>query len=446
MSNPIYSGNAILIKGIYNGASNYLKYDLKTAQWSAVTDAIYGVGEGSYSNNSIVYSIYTPTGYKLKKVNLNDASMKPLAKPEIFETKLTQLFANEEVLVNLNGLDTSFQVENYSKIKSLFNVHSWAPLGINIQNIEVGPGVTVMSQNALSTSVLTGGYQYGMTDGSHRYFADYSYKGFYPILNTSFSKTYFRDSVMADNDTVYYVKYSDLSIYNRVTFPFNFDKGKWIIRFQPQLAYEYRDITPSSENLIQLTDPKIHNIYGQLYFYNLMATSLRDLQSKWGLVVNLNYMSSPFKLEQMGQLASAESWLYFPGFLKNHGLRIYGGYQWKEFGLYSFSDQLAYPSGYLNYHNTQMVSGHANYVFPVLYPDLNMFEYVYVKRVKANAFYQYSAFKYQSATFDLSSVGVDLTANMHLFRFPIPFEMGVRYARRISYNDNYYQFLFKVNF
>ena len=446
MSNPVHTGNAILIKGIYNGASNYLQYDLKTAQWIAVTDAIYGVGEGSYSNKVFVYSNYSSNGYKLQRANMENVSLTPISKPEMYETKLTQLLAKEEVLVNLTGLDTSFQVQNYSKIKSLFNVHSWVPLGVNIQNIEVGPGVTLMSQNALSTSILTGGYQYGMTDGSHRYFADYYYKGFYPILNTSFSKTYFSDSILAENDTAYFVKYSDVSVYNSVSFPFNFDRGKWITRFQPQMAYEYKGITPSSENLIQLTDPKIHNLYGQLYFYKLLVTSLRDLQSKWGLVVNLNYMSSPFKSGQMGQLASAESWLYFPGLMQNHGLRIYTGIQIKEYGDYSFSDRLVYPTGYMNYHNTQMVSGHANYVFPLLYPDLNVFEYVYIKRLKANVFYQYSTFEYQNSQFDLSSAGVDLTANLHLFRFVFPFEMGVRYARRISFNDNYYQFLFKVNF
>ncbi len=446
VSFPVHCGDAIIIKGVYNNASNFLRYDLTTKQWTAITDAKYGVGEGSFKNSEFIYSNYTPNGYELQRVKNENLLNKQIQNPEIYETKLVKQLEKDEQIVNLTDIDTAFTVEKYSRLKYLFNFHSWAPLGINIQNIEVGPGVTLMSQNALSTTTLAGGYQYNIADQSNRYYADFSYKGFYPILNSKFSKTYYQKYIKDDSDSLHLVKYNDLSIYLSAYLPFNFDRGKWFRRFQPQIAYEYRDITPLAENTIKLTSPKIHSLYYQLYMYNLLRTSHRDLQSRWGQIFKFRYMSSPFNKGQMGWLASAEAWLYLPGIVKNHGLRIYGGYQLKEYGDYDFTDRIAYPYGYTYQANTQLVSVQANYQLPILYPDLNVFEYVYIKMIKANAFYQYLIYEYNNTKSELSSVGTDLTFDLHLFRFALPFEFGVRYARRLTYNDNYFQFIYKMRF
>jgi hypothetical protein len=93
-----------------------------------------------------------------------------------------------------------------------------------------------------------------------------------------------------------------------------------------------------------------------------------------------------------------------------------------------------------------MYSAHFNYRFPLLYPDLNIFEYLYIKRIKLNLFYQYSAYKNNGMQFDLQATGADLSADMHIFRFVFPVDIGIRYSRRITYGDNYYGLLFKMNF
>ena len=211
-------------------------------------------------------------------------------------------------------------------------------------------------------------------------------------------------------------------------------------RLQPKIAYEFT----AHEKDTELLSLKAHSFNYQLYFYNLRATSYRDMQSRWGQVFNFNYMSSPFDLGQLGKLASGETWLFFPGIIKNHGIQLYGGYQLKEYGDYNYTDRLIYPYGYQRVDNTQMMSAQANYKFPLLYPDLNIFELMYIKRIKSTVFYQYSVFEYNNVQTDLTSTGIDLTADMHIFRFVFPVEIGVRYARRLTYGDNYYQFLINM--
>lgn len=450
MSFPLHLGNAIVIKSVYNQVSNHLKYDLNKKEWTAITNVEYGVGEGSFGKNKYVYSSYTSDGYKLNSVIADSMFSKQIPKPEVFETKLVKNLSLTEDIVNFTNIDTTYNIENYSRLKNLVNIHSWVPVGvnlknINLQNIEVGPGVTLMSQNALSTSVLTGGYQYNLTDESHRYYVDYSYKGFYPLLNTSFSTTNYDNTIVDSAGDLRYLNNKEISFNTGVVLPLNFDRGKWTRRLQPKIAYEYFDIS-AYEMSNEVLMVKAHSFNYQLYFYNLRAVSYRDMQSRWGQVFNINYMSSPFNIGQLGRLVSGETWLYFPGILKNHGLQLYGGYQQKQYGEYNYTDRLNYPYGYQRKENTQMISVHTFYKFPVLYPDLNIFEFMYIKRIKSTFFYQYSGFEYNSIQSDLRSTGIDLTVDMHIFRFVFPFELGVRYTRRLTYGDNYYQFLFNMSF
>ena len=80
------------------------------------------------------------------------------------------------------------------------------------------------------------------------------------------------------------------------------------------------------------------------------------------------------------------------------------------------------------------------FLFFIILP-VNIFS---LAKQKANVFYQNSRVEYKEKSTVLSSYGADLTANLHLFRFVFPFEMGLRYARNIEYRTNYYQFLISV--
>lgn len=445
MSYPLHLGNAIVIKSVNNSVSNHLKYDLILKQWSAITDEQYGVGEGRFSDNRFVYTTYTPDGYKLINAFRDSLCNKQIEPPKVLDTDIVKQLALDEHKVDFSIIDTVYEVEHYSRFKNLVNIHSWAPIGVNMQNINVGPGVTLMSQNDLSTSVFAGGYLYNLTDESHRYFIDYSYNGFYPLINSKFATTYYAREELDNVGNIHSLDYNELSFYTGITAPLNFDRGKWIRRMQPNVAYEYMDVTVFEKD-IELLSIKAHSFSYRLYFYNLRATSYRDMQSRWGQKFSFNYMSSPFNTNQLGKLASGETWLYFPGVLKTHGLQFYGGFQLKEYGDYSYTDAVLYPYGYQRIDNTKMVSAMAYYKFPVLYPDLNVFEFVYVKRLKSTLFYQYSQFDYNSIKTEFISTGVDLTADVHIFRFPFPFELGVRYARRLRFGDNYFQFLIDMSF
>ena len=79
----------------------------------------------------------------------------------------------------------SYEAKPYSKAGHLLNFHSWFPFYGDIDEIQtdpstVKPGVTIMSQNHLSTLVSSIGYEY--SDGSHYFHSGIKWKGWYPVI------------------------------------------------------------------------------------------------------------------------------------------------------------------------------------------------------------------------------------------------------------------------
>jgi len=87
-----------------------------------------------------------------------------------------------------------------------------------------------------------------------------------------------------------------------------------------------------------------------------------------------------------------------------------------------------------------------DYKLPVLYPDLNIGPIVYIKRLKANLFYDYAEGKSPAGINTYQSTGIELTADMHIFRLLFPFDMGVRYIYLPDLQQSRFEFLFSIDF
>jgi hypothetical protein len=93
---------------------------------------------------------------------------------------------------------------------------------------------------------------------------------------------------------------------------------------------------------------------------------------------------------------------------------------------------------------------------PVWYPDINLGSLAYFKRITTNLFYDYSQAKFKLENNDThewvnsrktyQSTGVEVRTEVHFLRFIFPFNIGYRYAYRISDNKSSHEFLFSLNF
>lgn len=137
--------------------------------------------------------------------------------------------------------------------------------------------------------------------------------------------------------------------------------------------------------------------------------------------------------------------------VKHQGLNIYAGYQQRETSedkasWYKFSDLVAYPRGVTNAQDESLLSIRSTYALPIAYPDWSIGPVVYLKRIRANLFYDHAIGWDNNDRYTYNSAGADLLAEVHLLRFIAPFEFGVRYAYRIDDGTNYWAFLFSIGF
>ena len=77
-----------------------------------------------------------------------------------------------------------------------------------------------------------------------------------------------------------------------------------------------------------------------------------------------------------------------------------------------------------------------DYSLPLAYPDFSLGPIVYVKRIKANLFYDHGVGRDGGRNTLYDSVGAAVSADLNLFTLPFPFDLGVRYTYRLK-DDGY---------
>jgi hypothetical protein len=176
----------------------------------------------------------------------------------------------------------------------------------------------------------------------------------------------------------------------------------------------------------------------------------------FGIVLDGTFRHSPFGSLTAGQIKALQSVLYLPGLMKNHGIKIYGGAQQKESnGTLGFSDIVRYARGWGRINTTEIYTGGADYKLPLLYPEWNFFGLLYVRRIKASFFGDFTRLKgnfYQrgeiTGTFteDISSLGTEITFDVNMLRFYAPTEIGFRASYLPEMENVYFNFLFSIDF
>jgi hypothetical protein len=247
---------------------------------------------------------------------------------------------------------------------------------------------------------------------------------------------------------------TDASI--NVHLPLNFTKGVFQRRLLPEVSYNLTSYKHNESTYHAFFQGEFHSTTYRLYYHQLLKQSYRDVFPDFGFVLDFTFRNSPFGTERFGERTTAQSILYLPGILKNHGLKFYVGYQTKKFeGIRSFSDAIRYPRGWGRTNTRKMYSASADYKMPLIYPDWNLAGLLYVKRSSISLFADAARLKgnaFQDGviagtyTKDISSFGSELTFDVNFLRFYAPANIGVRSSYLPEKKQVYFDFLFSINF
>lgn len=477
LRNPVYCKDKIVFSADFSGIDNLYELDLSTGKITQTVSVPFGANYPTCSetNDKLYFSNYNSNGYQIAAVSFDNKNTKmPVDNIQLQSNHLAEHLASQEKgLPDFTTSDTTFFAsKKYSKLGHLFNFHSWAPAYIDVNSYEIRPGVSFFSQNKLGTAETRLGYDYNINDKTGRYKLAFNYLGWFPEITTELSigneaSNYYlitntlnqRNQVIRQDTTIERLTWREIAADINLRLPFNFSKGKYQRIFYPEVEYSLVSTSKPDSALKNLYPGNYQALSYRIYCYNLLRQSNQSIMPKWGQVLDIVYRNTPMGNTDLGTLSGVQSVLYFPGFAKNDGFRIYQGFQSKKFSnsRYNFSNFVRTPRGFYSYQSNKMYSLSADYKFPICYPDFSVGKLAYIKRIKSTAFYDYAWLSVptrdkdgviypNSLEMNMKSLGVELTSDLHILRFFAPIEIGVRSIYRPDYQDFQFNILFSIDF
>jgi len=450
ISNPVFAGQYVLYNGAYSGIENIYAVDTSTLARSRVTSSAFGARNAKYNQhlNRLLYAEYTSNGYRPVEAEFKPSAWVPVDQVGNLSPGLYKWLLPQEAGVTDSATigSTLYKSENYSKARHLLNFHSWAPAYIDFNSSEFSSGVSVMSQNELSTATTVAGYNWDIAEKAGRLKLNFEYSGWYPVIDfgVSTGKRAATETISEAKETRY--TWNETELNGGVKVPLFFYHRHSYTFIQPSIHTTYTYITENRSVDTAKVTGSVHTIDYRFFGYNYLKKSSKDIYPRWGQALDLNLRHSPFGNNDLGNILSAEATFFFPGIIKHHGLRVYTALQRRVKSAYQYASLINSPRGYGVFNDKWMYALACTYKFPFWYPDASAGPVVYVKRVKAALFYDlsftgdYGSFKKYDAT------GIELTADMHLLRFLFPFDLGLRIGYLPESSKFFTDFLFSVNF
>ncbi|OIO99480.1 MAG: hypothetical protein AUJ97_08795 [Bacteroidetes bacterium CG2_30_32_10] len=431
ISMPKFYENFIIYNAAYSGIDNIYAIDTISKQKYQITSALYGAENACISPNkeSIAYSEYTAKGFKLVEATIDSTKWIKFDTITNTSIKLYETIANQEEIIKEDTVfaDSTYITKKYSKTKNLFHFHSWAPLCINAENASISPGVSILSQNILSTAFTSIGYKYNRIEKTGTHFINFTYKGLYPIIDFKISNGDRASSYLTVNNEDIHFTWNETKVITGINVPFNISKGLFYRLIEPKINISNTFIQHNKSTPANYISGAIHIMEYSIFFYNQIKSAEKDMRPRWGQTVELKYYNTPFKGLNLGEIYAISSNFNLPGIIKHHSLKLSIGFQNKNYGTYTYSDIIAFPRGLTSIKNQKMKTLFVNYKLPLAYPDFSIPNIIYIKRIKANLFYDYAVFINNSKSNTYKSIGTEVTMDFHLFRFIAPIDAGLRF-------------------
>jgi hypothetical protein len=411
---------------------------------SCITRSKFGINDISLNGNNILFCNYTASGYNISQSGIKDFSDN-IEKGTESSTFLINRFEKYSTSAE-NASIKNYSPEPYRKYQHLFRFHSWMPFFADIDEIKndpasIRPGVTLMSQNQLSTLITTVGYEYS-ANKEHLLHTAIIWKGWYPVLESRIE--YGGDpGVLTGGETTTQPENlkNGLRAVNRIYLPLRYTSGRFIQYLQPSITYDYRN------NYVYLKEDGKYDygqglVSGRLFFSNYYRSSMRDIYPRWAQTVDFNYTFAPFNSSIYPDAISVRTSFYFPGILPNNSIRFRYEKEKQGEAKYSLNNRISFPRGHKNIISKDFNFLSLDYAFPIVYPDFNISSLFYLKRIRGDLFVDHAsgtdnlylketgtglALDYRhnyAETFQ--SIGFELMADFHILRLPFMISGGVR--------------------
>lgn len=395
-----------------------------------------------------------------------------------------------EELFPADSVSEFSEARKYRKFPHAFNVHSWAPVYLSVDNImnmsfdrfyqALSLGASGIIQNDLSTAVGEFGYSahkdpYNKAKWRHSGHVKFTYSGLYPVIEASVD---FNDrSLRQYNISTYsngnsgYVEMTSremdapyfqgkLSAY----IPFNFSGNGWYKGFTPRISYTFTN-DRFNTNLIRMGYgdkgaagyPSFYGIEkgrniprqylsASVRGYTMLAIPNSAVYPRWGAGLEIG-ASTNLGLEKLISPGGyVYGYGYLPGFTKEQGLRLTALYQQKlnKDSFFGQSVVNVLPRGlqedvqllsWISTRTPSIVKLTADYAIPVFIGDLVLgINVLAIKRLVVTPNFDCTFIGKRA----LWSAGVDLAFDLEsIITIEFPISLGISYSCNGGFNGSF---------
>ncbi len=362
---PVPFGNYILYNSPVSGIDNVYALDSKSGKRFQITCSKYGAYNPMVTKDgkNIYYNNQGRDGMDVVKIPFDPSSWKRWTQRDQPQHNFGHLVEQEGRPSVLNNLPQQhYETKRYHRWKGMINPYSW---GGTVSTTLTSAFVGITSQDLLSTTTISAGYQYDNTEKTGAWKALVSYQGWYPIIDFSFSQSdrkldqgYLEIDSLKGTKPNYTIsrttrdltfRWQEKNMEGGLRLPLVTTSSKYFgnVSFGnavglTQVGSFTNSINNSRVIPSYLVNDTIRGIYflpdhlanGNLIYnhfsvsaYRLLKQSRRDINSKFGQVFYLNAFNTPYGGDYSGSQFSFYGLLYLPGLAKHHSLWGYWGYQ-----------------------------------------------------------------------------------------------------------------------
>ena len=466
ISLPFVRGDSIFFSATFSGIDNIYCLLLRGRRVCQVTSTRYGAFQPVVSKDgrTLIYAGYTSRGYDIATMPLEKGLWIPLERARDHTEQLDYGQTAREKEITAPGVivdSTDYPSRRYYKALHLFNFHSWLPLYFDYLNPElnlapghlpVSPGISLVSQNRLSTAVSQLGYEY--RNGFHFFHSGIQLKGRYPVVNLYFDVGGEPDVIrMEEGDSITALP-PGLHFTARSYLPLRLNTGKFISIIQPGIDYNYR------RDIQYVESEQTYRTGGHYFHYRLYASSFlrrgtRDILPRLGLTTTLGYYHAPFGNQVYGAVARAGITGFIPGILKHQSIRLSVNYQRQypvDLRRPAFINLMSLPRGLQGIFGQELTRYGIDYVTPLFYPDLELGPVIYLKRLRGTLWADYLAGRDvivsdprpRYADRNYTTFGIELIADLHLLRISFPLSLGGRAGYNPATGDPFFEWIYSI--
>ncbi|HBE41425.1 MAG TPA: hypothetical protein DDW27_09515 [Bacteroidales bacterium] len=411
-----------------------------------ITNSTFGAIDPLPDGGRIVFADYSSSGNNICYTDIISET------GNISPDKMTSSFLIDRIKAPESISDPvpekEYVPERYKKWQHLFGFHSWMPFYADIDEIKsdplsVRPGFTLFSQNQLSTLTTSLGYEY--LDNQHIFHSGITWEGWYPVYNARIDYGA-RPAIFKTVTNIPDPEQIDpgINFTNTLSLPLRFSSGKFRQFLQPSFSSAYQN------NYIYNREDSIYDygqtqLNGRIYFHNSRNSSMRDIYPRLAQVVDLSFSIYPWDKDFYGSQTALQTAFFFPGIFRNNVIRLRYENEFQTAAKFLRPNRVHFPRGYENIISEEISFFSCDYITPLLYPDLNIYSLLYLKRIRAGFFYDFArgtnnyylkrlpsgglgvdyVHKYAES---FSSYGGEIIADFHLLRIPYMISAGVQAA------------------